>query len=79
MGARYQDAPVRAALGLHACTYPEVNYAAEPNTLTNIYEAYAGFRLTGKTGLDVGVFGSHIGLDEHEVTAAINLPLCRVA
>ena len=47
MGARYQDAPVRAALGLHACTYPEANYAAEPDTLKNIYEAYADSRFTG--------------------------------
>ena len=63
VGARYQDAHVRAALGLHAGTYVEANYAAEPNTLKNIYEAYAGFRPTAKTWLDVGVFGSHIGLE----------------
>ena len=54
---------MRAALGLHAGTYPEANYAAELNTLINIYEAYVGFWLTGKTWLDVGVFGSHIDLD----------------
>ena len=63
VGARYQDAHVRAALGLHAGTYVEANYAAEPGTLKNIYEAYAGFRPTAKTWLDVGVFGSHIGLE----------------
>ena len=70
---------MRAALGLHAGTYPEANYAAEPNTLINIHEAYAGFWLTGKTWLDVGVFDSRIGLDEHEVTAALNPPLRRAA
>ena len=63
VGARYQDAHVRAALGLHAGTYPEANYAAEPGTLKNIYEAYAGFRPSARTWLDVGVFGSHIGLE----------------
>ena len=63
VGARYQDAHVRAALGLHAGTYPEANYAAEPGTFKNIYEAYAGFRPTARTWLDAGVFGSHIGLE----------------
>ena len=63
VGARYQDAKVRAALGLHAGTYPEANYAAEPGTLKNIYEAYAGFRPSNNTWLDAGVFGSHIGLE----------------
>ncbi|MGI4736271.1 MAG: porin [Janthinobacterium lividum] len=63
IGARYQDKHVRAALGLHAGTYPEANYAAEPGTFKNIYEAYAGFRPTAKTWLDVGVFTSHIGLE----------------
>ena len=63
VGARYQDEHVRAALGLHAGTYPQANYAAEPGTLKNIYEAYAGFRPSAKTWLDVGVFASHIGLE----------------
>ena len=62
-GVRYQDAHVRGAFGLHAGTYPEANYAAEPGTFRHVYEAYAGFRPSSKTWLDVGVFGSHIGLE----------------
>lgn len=75
VGARYQDAHVRAALGLHAGTYVEANYAAEPNTLKNIYEAYAGFRPTTKTWLDVGVFSSHIGLES--AISKVNITLTR--
>ena len=75
IGARYQDAHVRAALGLHAGTYPEANYAAEPTTFRHLYEAYAGFRPTAKTWLDVGVFGSHLGLES--AVSKDNLTLTR--
>ncbi len=63
VGVRYQADQARGALGLHAGTYVEANYAAEPPTLRHLYEAYAGFRPTRNTWLDVGIFGAHIGFE----------------
>jgi hypothetical protein len=63
LGLRYDDGQVRGALGLHAGTYVEANYAAEPPVLRHLYEAYAGFRPFAKTWLDLGIFGSHIGFE----------------
>ncbi|OON70908.1 porin [Hymenobacter sp. CRA2] len=63
IGLRYQDEQVRGALGLHAGTYVEANYAAEPPVLRHVYEAYAGFRPLPKTWLDLGIFSSHIGFE----------------
>ena len=63
IGVRYDDGQVRGALGLHAGTYVEANYAAEPAVLQHIYEGYAGFRPFQKTWLDVGIFASHIGFE----------------
>ncbi|OGX89268.1 hypothetical protein BEN47_07675 [Hymenobacter lapidarius] len=63
VGAQFDDGRVRGALGLQAGTYPEANYAAEPQVLQHIYEAYAGFRPLRRAWLDVGVFGSHIGFE----------------
>lgn len=63
VGLRYQDDQVRGALGLHAGAYVEANYANQPLMLRPIYEAYAGFRPTRSTWLDVGVFASHIGFE----------------
>ena len=63
IGLRYDDGKVRGALGLHAGTYPNANYANEDATVKNIYEAYAGFRPFKKAWLDVGIFGSHIGFE----------------
>ncbi|WP_165699473.1 porin [Hymenobacter jejuensis] len=63
VGLRYQDEKVRGAFGLHAGSYVEANYAAEPQVFKHIYEAYAGFRPFEKAWLDVGIFGSHIGFE----------------
>ncbi|GAB2943655.1 porin [Hymenobacter coalescens] len=63
LGARYDDGQVRGALGLHAGTYVEANYAAEPAALRPVYEAYAGFRPFARAWLDVGIFPSHIGFE----------------
>ncbi|MBG8554091.1 porin [Hymenobacter guriensis] len=63
LGVRYQDEHARGALGLHAGTYVEANYAAEPPVLRHLYEAYAGFRPTRRAWLDLGIFASHIGLE----------------
>jgi hypothetical protein len=63
VGLRFDNGQVHGALGLQGGTYPEANYAAEPELLRNIYEAYAGFRPFKKAWLDIGVFGSHIGYE----------------
>ncbi|WP_375378183.1 outer membrane beta-barrel protein [Hymenobacter cellulosilyticus] len=63
LGVRYEEARVRGAFALHTGTYVEANYANEPPVLRNIYEAYAGFRPTAKSWLDLGVFSSHIGFE----------------
>ena len=63
VGARYQDARVRASLALQVGTYVEANYAAEVPALRPVYEAYAGFRPFDKAWMDLGIFASHIGFE----------------
>lgn len=62
--ADYATSRTRATLALHTGTYVQANYAAEPNELTRLIgQANAGFRLTDKTWLDVGILPSHIGYE----------------
>ena len=63
--AAYSTDRVRANVALAAGTYMNVNYAAEPGVLKNIYEANAGFKLSKKKNLwiDAGIFASHIGFE----------------
>ncbi|MCA1752120.1 MAG: porin [Cryomorphaceae bacterium] len=58
----------RANLTLQTGTYAADNYAEEPAELRNIFEAYAGLRLSANQDLwlDVGVFESHIGFEYAE-------------
>ena len=63
LGVRYDNGQVRGALGLHAGSYVEANYASEGPSLSHLYEAYAGFRPFQKTWLDAGIFASHIGFE----------------
>ena len=63
VGVRYDDGKVRGAVGLHAGAYVSANYAAEDPVLRHVYEAYAGFRPFARAWLDLGIFGSHIGLE----------------
>ncbi|GAA3959411.1 porin [Hymenobacter antarcticus] len=63
VGARYQDERVRASLALQAGTYVEANYAAETPVMRPVYEAYAGFRPTRRSWLDLGIFTSHLGFE----------------
>lgn len=62
--ASYTGDKVRGTLALGAGTYMNTNYAAEPGTLKNIYEANAGVKI-GKKNLwfDIGVLPSHIGFE----------------
>lgn len=55
----------RGSIALQAGTYPNDNYAAEPVTLRNIFEANAGLSLNRKNTLwvDAGIFSSHIGFE----------------
>jgi hypothetical protein len=61
--AQRTEERLRASFGLATGTYVEANYAAEPDLLKNIFEAYAGVNLGGDTWLDLGVFPSHIGFE----------------
>lgn len=63
IGNRY-----RANLTLQVGTFVLDNYADEPRFLRNLYEAYAGIRLSKdqKLWLDVGIFESHIGFEYAE-------------
>jgi hypothetical protein len=63
VGVRYNNDLVRGALGLHAGSYVEANYAAENPTFRHLFEAYAGFRPFKKAWLDAGIFASHIGFE----------------
>ena len=48
VGARYDNGLVRGALGLHAGSYVDTNYANESFKFRHLYEVYAGFRLFQK-------------------------------
>ncbi len=58
-------AKYRANIALHAGTYANDNYAAEPGLLKNIFEANVGIALNGKNNLwlDAGVFPSNLGFE----------------
>ncbi len=62
--AVYNADKIRGTLAIGIGTYMNANYAAEPGTLKNIYEANAGFKI-GKKNLwvDAGIFSSHIGYE----------------
>lgn len=63
LGARFASERVRGTFAIQTGTYPDANYAAEPQVFKHIYEAYAGVRLRPRLWLDAGVFLSHIGLE----------------
>lgn len=59
----YASERVRANLAVAAGTYMNANYAAEPGTLKNIFEANAGYNFAKNLWLDVGILPSHIGFE----------------
>lgn len=63
--ASYNAQRVRANVALAVGTYMNANYAAEPGTLKNIYEANAGYKISAKKNLwfDIGIMPSHIGFE----------------
>lgn len=63
VGVKYEDNRMRGSAILHAGTYVQKNYTAEPELLKHIYEAYAGVRFAKNLWLDAGIFTSHIGLE----------------
>ncbi len=62
---KLNHARVRATVALHAGTYVNDNYAAEPEVLRHVAEANVGVALAGKgrLWLDVGIMPSHIGFE----------------
>ena len=63
--AAYDSGKIRANVALMAGTYTNVNLAAEPGVLKNIFEANAGLKLseTQHIWVDAGIFSSHIGFE----------------
>ena len=61
----YNTDRVRANLAIGIGSYMNANYAAEPGTFKNIYEANAGVKISKKKNLwvDAGIFSSHIGFE----------------
>jgi len=60
--ASFNQEKIRANLALHTGTYPQFNYALEPNDLTRlIAEANAGVRIIEKLWIDAGILPGHIG------------------
>lgn len=61
----YTTERLRANLALAVGTYMNANYAAEPATLKNVFEANVGYKLSAKRNLwlDVGIMPSHIGFE----------------
>lgn len=55
----------RAKLALHAGTYVDANYAAEPGVLKSLFEANVGFAVNRKKNLwiDAGILPSHLGFE----------------
>jgi hypothetical protein len=73
--ANYSNHGIRGSFSLQAGTYPQANYAKEPAMFRNIYEAYAGYDITGKMSVDIGIFTSHIGFES--AVSMDNLTLTR--
>jgi hypothetical protein len=63
--AAYAAGNMRANIALAAGTYINVNYAAEPGGLKNIYEANVGIKIskTKDLWIDAGIMPSHIGFE----------------
>ena len=61
----YATDRVRGTVAIGIGTYMNANYAAEPGTLKNVYEANAGYKLSAKKNLwlDIGILPSHIGFE----------------
>ena len=63
LGARYVSNRARGTFAIQTGTYPDANYAPEPQIFKNIYEAWGGVRVAKHLWLDAGIFLSHIGLE----------------
>jgi hypothetical protein len=63
LGARFTGKRIRGTFAIQTGTYPDANYAAEPQIFKNIYEAWAGVKVANNLWLDAGIFVSHIGLE----------------
>ena len=60
----YSGDKVRGTVAIGVGTYMNANYAAEPATLKNIYEANAGVKIGNKNlWFDIGILPSHIGFE----------------
>jgi hypothetical protein len=69
----YTSDQARAAFVWGVGDYVESNYAAEPEYLRGLIEAYGGVRLAGGVWVDAGVLLSHIGPESPYSTANLTL------
>jgi len=78
--ATYAGEKVRGTIAVGVGTYMNANYAAEPGTLKNIYEADAGIKI-GKKNLwfDIGILPSHIGFESAVSKDCGTLTRCLIA
>ncbi len=63
LSAAYSDDRYRANIGIHAGTYVDTNYVAEPDFWKSIFQANLGVKLSNHWWLDAGIFPSHIGFE----------------
>jgi hypothetical protein len=64
MKAAFDNNRIRANLALQTGTYPQFNYANEPDDLVRmIAEANAGVKITDKIWIDAGIMPGHIGYE----------------
>ncbi|MBK8954134.1 MAG: porin [Saprospiraceae bacterium] len=61
----YANDQVRANFAMMAGTYSNDNLSAEQGVMKNIFEANAGFKISGDKNIwiDAGIFASHIGFE----------------
>jgi len=61
--AEFNSDRVRANFALQTGTFVQLNYAAEPDLLKNIYMANVAYKLRKGVWLEVGIMPSHIGIE----------------
>lgn len=75
LGIEHQGKSVRLNVALHAGSYVNDNYAAEPKMARRLFNAYMGFKMNKQkdSWLDVGVFPSLIGFESSDAFSTLTL------
>ena len=77
----YNAERIRANIAVAVGTYMNANYVAEPGVIKNIYEGYAGVKIskTKNLWIDGGIFSSHIGFESAHSPSCWSLTRSMVA